>query len=219
MDIGDNGEFRNRLVMLAELFDVKLSPQRVALYFEALRDLPFVDVARGLNAAVKGCTFMPKPAEIRRLAVGDDEDQTERAWLALKAAMGAAGAYSSLAIEDPALAETITAMWGDWPRACSEELSPEMWASKRKEFGRIYRVMVNRQLEGGRYLAGICEQQNANRDDWQRFNPVALVTFGEVRRLTAEQAEECKAMLASSRGNFTRLRHAMTLPPMKDETA
>jgi hypothetical protein len=201
MHVNDSSEFVRRLVLLGELFDALLSPAKQALYFEALRDLPFDEVAAALNAAAKVCTFMPKPAELRKLAVGDDEDQAEQAWLALRGAMRSAGAYASLATEDPALGDTIAAMFGTWPEACHTELSPEMWSSKRKEFGRVYRVLRDRGLVGSRYLAGIAEQQNAGRSDWLKYVTVAVLgPRGTIRQLRGDEAETYRTALAAVAG-------------------
>jgi hypothetical protein len=215
MDIADNGEFRRRLITLAELFDAKLSPQKQALYFEALRDLPFTAVATGLNQAAKLCTFMPRPAELRTLAVGDAEDHAERAWMAFRAAMRRVGAYASLATVDPALGETITTVFGSWPGACATDLSPEMWAAKRKEFGRVYRVLVDRALVGTRYLCGLCEQQNAGRMEWGTYVPIGVIEGTEVRTLTGAEAEDYRTQVAERASGFSRLdgEEPRELPP------
>ncbi len=201
MDLADNVEFRNRLVALSEVFDVKLSPARAALYFEALRDLPFPAVAQAMNQAVKVCKFLPRPAEIRQLAVGDDEDRAEVAWMALRRAMAEGGAYRSLAC-DATLGEAIVAVFGSWPEACQLELSPEMWSSKRKEFGRVYRVLANRALDGTRYLPGICEQQNAGRLEWQRFVQVYAIEGEAGRCLSGDEAQARRALHAAQAHGF-----------------
>lgn len=201
MHVNDSGEFVRRLVVLGELFDVALSPAKQALYFEALRDLPFPEVAVSLNAAAKACTFMPKPAELRKLAIGDDEDLAEQAWLAFRGAMRSAGAYASLATQDPALGDTIVAMFGGWPEACSEELSPEMWSSRRKEFGRVYRVLKDRGLRGSRYLPGTCEQGNAGRPEWLKYVNVAVLGLkGEIQQLRGDEADDYRTALSAAAG-------------------
>lgn len=197
--------FSARLVTLAELFDAKLSEGKIWLYFEALRDLPLEAVLSAVVGGAKRCTFMPKPAELRAMAVGDDEQATERAWMACRAAMRVVGSYASLVVADPALGETITAMFGSWPAACAAELSPEMWAAKRKEFNRVYRVLVNRGLVGARYLAGICEQQNSGRPDWLAYVPVKQLTGDAIETLTFEQADRARTQLAAASHGFTRL--------------
>lgn len=222
MDIADNVEFRNRLVVLAELFDIKLAATRQALYFEALRDLPFPAVATALNQAAKSCTFFPRPAELRAFALGDLEDTVEGAWMALRKAMRRVGGYASLVCPDAALGETVLALWGSWDAACACDLTSEMWASKRKEFGRVYRVYRGRQLDGARYLPGICEQQNSRQEAWKRFIPVSVMEGDGIRTLTAEEAESCRALLSAQSHEFARMdaeRLGLALPVKPGETA
>jgi hypothetical protein len=222
MIIDDNGEFARRLNTLAELFDAKLSPQRKALYFEALRDLPFEKVAVGLNQAAKVCKFFPKPAELRSLAVGDVDDAAEAAWMACRRAMTVVGGYTSLVTSNAVLGEAIAAVFGSWPEACALELSPEMWAAKRKEFGRVYRVLAGRGLDGARYLPGICETQNSGRTDWKRFTPVVVLEADAIRTLTAGEADTYRAVLAAERSGLTQLDASgfqRLIPGAKGETA
>lgn len=198
MTVDDLEAFFARLAALSELFDARFSDAKSTLYFEALRDLPFDDVVAATNAAAKTCTFMPKPAEIRKLAVGDDEDQAERAWLALRSAMRVAGAYASLATEDPALGETVVAMFGSWPGACESDFSPEMWSSKRKEFSRVYRVLRDRALTGTRYLLGVCEHHNRGLAGSMKHITLAVLTKrGEIEQLRGEPAETYRSFIAA----------------------
>lgn len=206
----DSRDFFTRLLGLSELFDAKFSEAKAALYFEALKDLPLPVVIGALGQAVKACTFMPRPAELRALALGDDESQTERAWVAFREAMRIAGAYASVLVRDPALASTILAIAGDWPRACTQELTAEMWASKRKEFGRVYRVMAQRKLDGARYLPGHAEQTNAGRRDWLKFVPVYEISGQEAcRSLTLPEAEQARLSMAVERHELSRLTDAI----------
>lgn len=203
MTAEDSAQFVLKLTALGEIFGVKISAARAALYFEALADLSLEDVLRGLKAAAQGNQFFPKPVEIRTLAVGDSEDRIEDAWLRFKAAMAQVGSYASLAVTDAALGETILSMFGSWPAACQAELSPEMWASKRKEFGRTYRVMVQRGLSGSRYLAGQCERLNAGRQDWLKFVQVAQLGPSGVRLLTKAEADEARQLMAAESHEMT----------------
>jgi hypothetical protein len=221
MDISDSGEFTRRLIALGEVFDANLTPVKQALYFEALRDIPFEAVARSLNLAVKACTFMPKPAELRKLAIGDAEDRVETAWLSFRRALTSAGGYTSVVIADPALAETIVALFGSWPQACEAEFSPEMWAAKRKEFGRVYRVMADRGLVGGRYLPGIVEYHNRGRAEWMRYVAVAAIAGLDVKALSADEAEQARAALAAQASGLTQIAGGVSqaLAHLKDATA
>lgn len=222
VDAHESLAFIAKLCELGELLEAKsLSPARQTLYFEALEDLPLKAVLIGLRVAAKTCTFMPKPAEIRKLAVGDEEDYAERAWMAFKQAMSKLGSYTSLVTQDAAVADTIIAVFGGWPEACAADLSPEMWSSKRKEFGRVYRVLRDRGLTGARYLAGVCERQNAGRLEWQKYNPVGVIgTEGTCQRLSLEEAEQMRERLAAAApAGLTPIRESLVrlLPAVRDE--
>ncbi len=218
MNIEDSGEFGRRLTALAEIYDVKLSPPRAALYFEALRDLPFEALAMAMNAAAKGCKFFPRPVELRELAVGDSEDAAEAAWMAFNAAAKRIGYMGSVSVQDAALAEAIVSVFGGWSQACTQEYSPEMWASKRKEFGRAYRVLRQRRLTGGRYLAGHAERLNQGRVDWFKYVPVGKIgADGFVRLLTTEQAEDEREALAVAAHEWSRIESNAILTRMLAE--
>ncbi len=188
-----------RLVALAEVFDKKLTTPQTMLYIEALKDLPFEAVVGALNQAVKASKYFPRPAEIRTYALGDAEDVTENAWIAFRQAMGRVGSYASVIVHDAALAETVTAMFGGWVEACHAEFTPEMWAAKRKEFGRVYRVMQGRRLDGARYLTGLSEQQNSARALQTRFIPVGRIgRDGSVRaHLSHAECEQERLLIAA----------------------
>jgi hypothetical protein len=201
----DAPEFFERLHALSELFEAKFTPTKAEIYFAALNDLPLATVALALNAAVQTCTFMPRPAELRTLALGDPEDQAEAAWMLLRDAMGRLGAYASLAITNAALGDAIVAVFGGWPQACQLDLSPEMWSSKRKEFGRVYRVLRDRQLPGARYLPGLCEQENAGRPEWLKYVTVGVLDGVAIRQLQGDEADTYRAQLAAERSGLTQI--------------
>lgn len=207
MTDSDRPRFSVALVALADVFGGELSATSQALYFAALADLSWEALQLGFRRAVAECRFLPRPVELRELAVGpaeSSEDQTECAWLAWRHAAQRVGSYESLWFADRALAATLDAMFGGWPEACVAEFSDEMWAAKRKEFGRIYRVMRNRvDGEGAVRLPGQHERTNllagrgapqlrgdrplltlAGRVDWHPDRNV--LTAGESPRALAE---------------------------------
>lgn len=206
----DIPEFYGRLAALTELFDAPtFSDAKAELYFDALKDLPLERVIDGLSQAAKTCKFMPRPAEIRQLALGDVEDRAEAAWMLFRKAMQRVGAYASIAVEDPALGEAILAMFGSWAEACTAEFSSEMWTAKRKEFSRVYKVLCGRQLVGTRYLAGQCEQSNTFHGMSQKHVPVHVLTGSDVWLLPAAKVEDYKQQISARAHGFSRLRDAM----------
>ncbi len=146
MTTDDAPRFVERLTAVAEVFDAKLSEAKLTLYFEALKDLALADVLEGMGLAVRTCKFMPKPVELRELAVGTVEDRGEEAWIEFKDAMRRLGAYRAPVFES-VLAFAITDTFGSWSAACEADLSPEMWASKRKEFLRAFRRHHQREAD------------------------------------------------------------------------
>jgi hypothetical protein len=200
-------DFLSALVTLAEQFRQTLSASQQARYFDTLRDLPLDALDRAITAASGACSFFPQPVELRAFAQGGtDDDLTEGAWMALRRAMPVLGYVASVSVRDAALGEAILAVFGSWPGACLAEFSPEMWASKRKEFGRVYRVLRSRGLTGGRYLVGATEQQNAGRRDWLRFVPVGRIEGdGTVQHLTFAEAEVERQTLAAVASEAGRL--------------
>lgn len=166
MTDADFESFVDRLVVVAELFGASLSMATQLLYFQTLKDLDAADVDQALANCAQTCTFMPKPAEIRsrvaNAAGGDPELAVEAAWLEYKRLAAAIGAYESPTL-DATLADTLIAIFDSWEKACWTELSPEMWASKRKEFGRVYRLMSARGHTGVTTLEGFCARTNYAR--------------------------------------------------------
>jgi len=151
----DSQPFLERLIGLSEVFRAPLSPAAQQMYFEAVQDLPLSPVLAALNTLARTAKFLPKPADIRALVEGDAETRIEQAWLTWRTAARRIGSYRPVVTADPVLAETLTAVFGGWAQACGADYSAEMWASKRKEFGRVYQVLAGRDLRGPRELPGL----------------------------------------------------------------
>lgn len=179
----DRPQFARDMFMMASGFNAPMNDLRIELYFAALKDLEIGTIEHAITVAVNRCKFCPTIAEIREVVNGSQTDRAELAWLTWKELAHKHGAYTSLEIADPAFAETILAVFGSWASACSLSLSDEMWAAKRKEFERVFRVMEMRELTGSRRLAGIAELQNTN-PEWAQHTPVAQVGSLTRKQLT-----------------------------------
>lgn len=139
-------EFIGRLMALGELFNAELSASKQALYFEALQDLDWRDLRVAMGQAVKDCKFMPKPAELRELTLGSLEDEAAEAWASWKDLARRRGAYNPITA-DSVDGRSLVEVFGGWPQFCEIDLSPEMWASKRKEFLQAYKRHAKRRDE------------------------------------------------------------------------
>lgn len=156
--------FSAKLAIVAELYNKELSAAQQVLYWDCVSDLPLDALLQALFFLAGTGEFFPKPVDIRKAVLGDAEEATEAAWLSYKAEAHRIGAYETPVFEDGALGETIRAVFGGWPEACFIELSPEMWASKRKEFGRVHAVFMKRGSSTTPCrLAGVIEQDRQLR--------------------------------------------------------
>lgn len=165
MDSNDAPEFTARLIALAEVFDVKLSPARQALYFEALADLDAPDVFDGMAEALKSCKFFPKPVEIREFAHGTPAQAAEEAWLRLRALISERGAYREPDLEndDGTLYDSMISVFGSWRGACAAEFNSFV----HKEFLDTY------------------QRHAATSARWRREEARELPVWHEPRKLTS----------------------------------
>ncbi len=149
----DRPGFRAAMVGMSETFTAPISEARLELYWWALEDMTWEGVSRAFNAWLKEGQRFPVPAQLRELVTGTTEDRAASAWAALFEAAKRIDAYRSLFVEDGAIAFAFDATFKTWPAFCGLDLSPEMWAAKRKEFTALYRAGVQREC-GPRLLIG-----------------------------------------------------------------
>lgn len=60
--------FEKSLTALAEIYGIELSHERMAGYWELLKDLSFVSFSYAIRLSGQSCKFFPVPAEIRTYA-------------------------------------------------------------------------------------------------------------------------------------------------------
>jgi hypothetical protein len=189
MDDSDRPRFARALLVLATAFDVDMGEPRMAGYWLGLSDLTIEQVEQACAMALKGAKFFPRPVELREFICGNVADAATRAWLAWRLAAHRLGGGASVIVKDAVLADTLVAVFGGWPEACALELSREMWASKQKEFDRVFAVMAQRGVVGVRYLVGYHEQNNQERvDEWRKFTPVGVIDGDQVTQISGEEA-------------------------------
>lgn len=151
-------QFAKILAMLSQTFNESVPEMRAEAYWIALRDCDIASLRKSALHAMQSLKFFPKPAELRELLDGSREDDAEKAWQEYKSTARRVGGYNSPQL-DAALAETLVVVFGSWGAACWADYSPEMWASKRKEFCRTYRILRQRGVTGATQLAGFFERE------------------------------------------------------------
>ena len=174
MTDAERPEFGNILAVLSQMFNESVSEMRAEAYWIALRDCELSALKHAALKAMQSLKFFPKPAELRELLDGAGEDDAEKAWQQYKAEARRVGGYNSPTL-DAALAETLVVVFGSWEAACWADYSPEMWASKRKEFGRTYRILRQRGLKGQSQLSGFFEREG----NQLRQPPIHQLTDGD----------------------------------------
>jgi hypothetical protein len=162
MTEADKGQFAALCTALAEAFGGQMSAIKLELYWRALDDLPYADISRAASAWMRSGKFFPRPADLREILEGRAEDRAASAYAALWTAARTIDGYASLVVEDGALAFALEATFRSWPAFCGLDLSPEMWAAKRKEFMAAYHAGL---MRGGspQVFIGLHEQANAAR--------------------------------------------------------
>lgn len=151
-------EFADLMLKLAEYLGVRVDESIYRGHAKLLGDIPFdqLRVACTRTAQRHKYRTFPTAADIRSYIETRVEDAALIAWAALDQAARSAGAWSSVVVEDPAAAEALVLVFGDWPRFCAYEEGPAL-AQRRQEFLAAYRVAQARpRTTAPVTLAGLC---------------------------------------------------------------
>jgi hypothetical protein len=186
----DSLRFAKVMTALYVTFDKSPSETVTDVYFTALAEFDIEQVERAASIAIKSCKFFPKPVELRELLTESPDDQAQRAWVLLQEAYKKAGYWHSLWVDDGALARAIETTFGGWVQASEafHDLSPEMLASRRKEFAHNYRLALKRPEAVDRYFMGLHESQNAGSvGGWKRGTFADDVFFQKVGIVSGER--------------------------------
>lgn len=181
MQANQAAQFYKSLKSLAELYDRTLTANVLELYFGALSDLTLEDATEACKQAALTLKFFPKPVELRELVAGTMQDQADKAWALLMAALDqGAGQYHSAYIDDGALAGAIVRCWGGLTEAfrAMSALGADspMYASNRNAFRTAY---ASCRGLAGQYFYGSNEVQNRNII-WPTDREDTVFLLGEV---------------------------------------
>lgn len=168
----DRKAFDGLMAGLATVFEKALTKQLVDLYFAALGRFDVEQVKRGFNSALTVCKFFPKPVELIELIEGSQDDHSAKAWQLLMEAVERGGYYSSLFVEDAALAgairKTFDTGWMELGNAIPAPSDP-MYASLFNRFRANYGMAKRGNEQPDRYFVGYYEGQNRqNVSNWQQ---------------------------------------------------
>lgn len=154
-----DGRFAELMARLAAPFDKRLTEALIRSYARALGDLPFEAVVEAAQRAVLESVWFPSIALLRGYAVGTPEDAAVLAWMHLRLAASAVGAYSEMQCENGLVAEALEQVFGGWPQFCEQcDESYGGWGIKRQEFLAAYRTARagHHDVPTPRTLPGLC---------------------------------------------------------------
>src|SRR5690606_15606477 len=87
----DFRKFAETLSHVAKLYGVRLTDEKVSLFFDACRSLSPEQFAVGIKRHVKRGKFFPSPSELFEALFGTEEDQAMLAWCDVLRAVRACG--------------------------------------------------------------------------------------------------------------------------------
>lgn len=203
------------LLMLSGLFQIELDDIATEAYRIGLAGLSPSQINAATRAVLTSPSFkfMPKPGELRMLAVTYGrgvESQIDAAWLLLSRAIQRHGSSSSVNFRDGLINATVRIL-GGWSRCCelpTEEF--EKWY--RRDFSATYSRLL---LSGASpdvcgYLRGENERHNSQwvgRTDWGKGDTAYALPAPE------EIGCEYEPLLISATGQSPALNHRPTALP------
>ena len=182
----DFEEFAKLLGAVAEVYNEPLSPVRIRLYFDALREYSLEEVRRAFKELVRTSDFFPRPAAVVRTIEGEGESG-QLIWLALLRMLEGHGYWDSVKLPKE-IAQLIRMRFGGWI---------EFSQLTRQELRRLEREMVPLLDRVARKLSGETEVlhgqhdlnniRNGYTDALQR--PVDFTTFIEQVKVLSQPGQ------------------------------
>ena len=162
MNADDMPRFAVAMNGLAASFRQEPSKALLHGYRIGLEDLPIEAVETAVARALKECTFMPPPAELRKLSGCGmtPDDRAVLAWEVFQEAVSHHGYYESVNFDDPVINATVRNLGGWMPLIERLDVDDLKWV--RKEFLQTYAALARTGIsrEAGLALLGFCDQQN-----------------------------------------------------------
>lgn len=169
----DRERFARALVALGEVYQAKLAPAVIELYFQSLRRFEIEDIERAapILLAEPGRKFMPKPGEIVECIEGTPTDRALRSVTRVEVAAATVGPYHSVTFGDNPEAKLIHALiehLGGWVTICGKLTDEKQRPFTVAEFTKLHRLFEkHRPNVVMDHLPGIFETQNRlTRGSW-----------------------------------------------------
>lgn len=158
MKSSDLEEFQSAIRALCSAFNREASRDLLTGYWMGLEDLELEDIQRACGEAIRGCKFMPVPAELRE-RLGHREmsldDRAQIAWGLVYRQIELTSGYRSVYF-DPQINAAIREL-GGWTYL-SSLTKDELLKFKAREFAAVYKAYaghpVSAASEAAQYLPG-----------------------------------------------------------------
>lgn len=166
-------EFSIAISAMLETFGTQATKPILLGYWLGLNDLTLEQLQFGVAQAIRSCKFIPKPVEIRELAIGsiDTESLALSAWgEALKAV--SLGPYRHVNFEDKTINAVVRSM-GGWPNFVDRFRDTESEKWTRIEFVKGYKAYASRPVseEATAALPGLNQFEHGKHES----KPVPIV--------------------------------------------
>lgn len=162
MNDQDFDDFVNAIGTLAELYDKKLSPSLLKMYFQALSQFDIVQFQAAVGNAMMTMKFFPKPVELIELITGGPSSTADTAEVEFAKVVDAVrkhGAYQTVRFDDPVTTAVILRGFGGWVKIC-DDMTEDQTKWFRKDFVRMYTAFKNQGVVLRENLIGIHDAQN-----------------------------------------------------------
>lgn len=163
MTVDDQEKFTQGLMVLAEVYNRKLSSLLLHTYWSCLKKYSYVEFEATLWNFLKNPDYakrnFPSPADWIKAIEGDTESKSLAAWTEIMSTIRQVGHYESVVFADPLIHRIISDM-GGWIFLCQQ--SERELIFLQKEFERRYRnnYLLKKLAKPPYYLTGQIEHQN-----------------------------------------------------------
>lgn len=163
MTTNDQEKFTQGLMILAEVYNRKLSSLLLHTYWSCLKKYSYVVFEATLWDFLKNPDYakrnFPSPADWIKAIEGDTTSKSLMAWTEIISSIRYVGHYESVVFSDPVMHAVIHDM-GGWIHLC--QLSERDLIFAQKEFERRYQNYYSRKklMKAPHYLTGKIEHQN-----------------------------------------------------------
>ena len=165
MQAHDFDRFSVIMLGVAENYGQSLSPQGIALRFQALASHTVEEVERAVMSiiACRKYTTMPTVADfLEYMNGGSAKDKAEVEVGKVLSAISSHGGYASVVFDDPVTQAVIVQAYGGWVKLCEEcgTDEPEKWF--RKEFAKTWAAYNRQGIRQYGHLPGRIEIANVS---------------------------------------------------------